>query len=142
MTKILKILVFVLFVFGSSNLFAIQSYNVPQSKIEISNTSHELKIVNFLQSEPPKSLIFTFFLALFFGLLGLHRVYLGLGGSAIGKFILTLAFVGAIFLALAGTAVGVFLSVIVGAIVIIWHFVDIVNILNGNLKPEKGDYDI
>ena len=36
----------------------------------------------------------------------------------------------------------ILLSIILGSIMIVWHFVDLINILNGDLNPEGGNYGL
>lgn len=68
---------------------------------------------------PPKSKMTAFLLAFFFGTLGVHRFYLGLGGSGAVMLILTLTVIG-------------------WPISLIWAVIDCILILTGGLRDRDG----
>jgi len=137
MKALLRITTILLFVFLSNNLFALQS-NTSSSKIPIQTELHQ-KILDVWDytTDPPKSQIFTFFLATFFGLFGLHRFYLNKNKSGYLKIALTIVSTLSVLLLFAETA---FFLVVFPIIAIVWYVSDVINILNGNLKPENNNY--
>lgn len=68
---------------------------------------------------PPKSKITAFLLALFLGTLGVHRFYLGHGGTGVVMLLLSLTFVGLV-------------------VTIPWALIDCILILTGGLRSRDG----
>ncbi len=97
----------------NSDVFMIKYPN--GTKTVIGSTSNEDPILSELSSEGGKSQLVAVLLCFFFGIIGVHRFYLGYIGIGIIQ-LLTLGGCG------------------------IWALIDLIMIITGDLKPKNGDY--
>ena len=129
------VLVLFLVLLGLNVVIASESKGKQDCPQEISQSENTIIHPN---SSDDKDQIFTFFLALLFGLWGFHRFYLGLNKSAWIKMLTTIIWY-VVYSSTLISGAGI-LFPIISAIVGIWYFLDLISVLTGFLSPEYGNY--